>query len=81
MCTFLRNTPLIQNEDAIGIAYGGKALGNHEGGTVFSQLGKSLLNGAFCFRIHTGGRFIENQHFRFHEQGTSNRHALFLPTG
>ena len=52
-----------------------------EAGAAFHQGIHCLLNFDFCPRIHTGGRFIQNQDGGICKYGSGNGKQLFMSNG
>ena len=53
------NPAFIQHDNAIGMANGGKPMGNYQGCPIRHQPGHGLLDQVFAFRIQSTGRLIQ----------------------
>ena len=69
------------DEDLIGAANGGEAVGDDEGGAAAHQVGEALLNQGFGFGIEAGGGFVEDQDARIGQNGAGDGDALALAAG
>ncbi len=78
MCALLDDTPLIHDENQIGILDCRETMGNDETCPSFHQATHRLLDEDFRPCIHTRGRFIENHDRRIGKNGPRNRQQLFL---
>lgn len=61
MITALDDLSILQNHDGVGVAHGGEAVGDHEGGPFCHQTVHALLDVLFRSRIDGARRFIEDQ--------------------
>ena len=68
----LLNFAPFEDNDLIGFADGGEAVGDDNRGAVAHQLGKGILDQRFGFRIHRRGCFVEYQDTRVGEDGAGN---------
>ena len=68
----------IEHEDLVGAHYRGQSVRDNNRGSIKYQILERLLNQSFGRRVHTGGRFIENQYGRIFQQGARNAKPLFL---
>ena len=69
------------DEDLIGAADGGEAVGDDEGGAAAHQVRKAFLNEGFGFGVEAGGGFVENQDARVGQDGAGDGDALRLAAG
>lgn len=61
MITALDDLSVLQNHDGVGVAHGGEAVSDHEGGPFCHQTIHALLDVLFRSRIDGARRFIEDQ--------------------
>ena len=54
----LNQTPAVENEDLVGVADGGEAVGNHQHGFVLHQGGEGAHEQGFVFGVGKGGGFV-----------------------
>ena len=81
VATLFGDAVLGDDNDAVGIADGGKAMGNDQGRAPLCQFIKRLLDGAFCFGIKGRSCFVQDQDRRVFKENPRNRDALFLTAG
>jgi hypothetical protein len=55
----LGDAATFEDVDAVGIAHGGKAVGDDEAGALLHEAFESFLNLSLRLGVHTGGGFIE----------------------
>lgn len=58
MVALLNQTPAVENEDLVGVADGGEAVGNHQHGFVLHQGGEGAHEQGFVFGVGKGGGFV-----------------------
>ena len=56
----LNDSSLLHDHDAVGVAHGGKPVGDDKGGAAFHQGVHTLLD--LCAGVYAGSRLIQNQH-------------------
>src|SRR3954454_18866779 len=78
---FLRNTPVIEDQQSVERPDGGKAVGNHECRASQHQPFHRLLDEHFGFRIQTGCRLVKNEDRSIGEKGPGDGDALVFATG
>lgn len=76
---FFDNAAVVENNDFVGIAHGGKAVGNDEDCAATVELFKLLHDGAFVVSIERVGGFVEEDIFRFFVYGAGYEQPLLLP--
>ena len=81
MCAALGNVLVIDDDDFIGIADGGKAVGDGDGGTILRQFFQAFLDMAFAFVIESACRLIQNQNRRILKEYPGDRNPLLLSAG
>src|SRR5450631_85502 len=74
----LANLAVFENENFVGSADGGQAMGDDEGGAADHQVGQGFLHVHFRFGVEFGGGFVENQNRRVFEDGAGDGDALAL---
>src|SRR5437899_648014 len=65
-----------QDEDTMGVADGGQAVGHDETSAAGEELGQGLLDDAFGASVHRAGRFVEDEDARLGHQGASETEKL-----
>ena len=78
MVSGFNEAAVVEDVDAVGVSYGGEAVGDDDGGPVFGQIVQSSLHCFFCLGIQGGGGFIEDNHGRILEEYPGNGDSLFL---
>jgi hypothetical protein len=73
-----RDAATLKDEDLVGMAHSGKAMGYDEAGPVFHEVVESLLDEALGGGVHTGGGLVEDKDGRIFEECPGNGEALFL---
>ena len=81
MLPALDDAAAIHDQDQIRLHDALNAVGNDERGPVQHQVLKRGTDIGFGFRVHRGGRIIQDQDAGILEQRARNRHALFLTAG
>ena len=61
MSADLPNHPLVQDDDAVGVLDGRKAMRNDDGRVTRQQAGYRVLNLRVGLWVDAGGRLVENQ--------------------
>jgi len=56
---FLDDPPLVHDDDAVGLANGGEAMCDHQGGAIAHQPVERVLHEPFAFRVEGAGGLIE----------------------
>ena len=74
----LDDAAVIQHHNAIGIAHGGEAVGNDEGGSALHQRVHTLLHQSFGTGVDGGGSLVQNHNRRVSYCGTGDRDKLTL---
>ena len=72
---------LVEDADEIGIADGGKAVGDDEGGAVGAEAIEGLLDKLFSGVVEGGGGLVEQEEGRVFEKGAGDGEALFFASG
>src|SRR4030066_1693503 len=80
MRTLSHHTPLVHDNDFIGIQYGANTLCHHEGGVLILLSFQGFLDTSLSFHIHRAGAVIQDEHAWFQEQCPGDSQALLLPT-
>src|SRR5436190_6719017 len=75
----LHNPPLGQDDDEIGVLYGGEPVRDDEHRAVRHQAVDRFLHQALGLGVERAGRFVENEDGRIAEQRPGDRDALALP--
>ena len=76
---FLDNLAFAQDDDAVGAADGGQAVGDDDGSSALHQPFQGLLDQHFCLSIDRGSGLIQDQDRGVFKDGAGDRQALFLP--
>ena len=74
----LDDAAIFQNEDRVGVADGGQAVGNDEDCPALHQAVKTALDELFRSGIDGGGRLVEDEHRRFGHGCARNGEQLAL---
>ncbi len=69
---------VFEDEDAVGVADGGEAVGDDDGGAPDDDLFEGALDEGFGLVIDGGGGFVEDQDGRVFEDSSCYRNALTL---
>ncbi len=77
----LGDASTIQNEDAVGPADGGEAMGHDEAGTVAHEPFQRALQACLGDGVDAGGGFVENEDGRIGQHGAGEADDLPLPEG
>lgn len=67
--------PVADNQDQVGLAYGGEAVGDNEGGTTSHQLVQPVHDECLGFGVDRCRGLIENEDGRIQQDSASNRQA------
>src|ERR1700679_3998770 len=60
------------DQNLVGAAHGGEAVGDDEGGAAAHQVAQTFLDERFGFGIEAGGGFVENQDARIGEDSAGD---------
>src|SRR5438132_2778692 len=77
----LDDPPRLEHENPRGVADGGEAMGDHEGGAAPHHLVERELDEPLGRRVEGTGRLVENEDRRILEQRPRDRQALALAAG
>src|SRR5579871_4192849 len=77
----LDDASAFDDEDLVGAADGGEAMGNDEGRAAAHEIGQALLDEGFGFGIEAGGGFVEDENAGLGQDGARDGDALFLAAG
>src|SRR5579884_825820 len=72
---------IFEDDNAIGAAHGGKAMGDHEHGPAGHQVLQRSLDERLGLAVEGGGGFVQYEDGRILQQGTRDRDALALAAG
>ncbi len=72
------DAPALQHQDLVGMADGGKPVGDDEAGAVLHEPVERLLDEAFGGVVHAGRGLVENENRRIFQQGAGNGKSLFF---
>src|SRR3712207_1208427 len=70
--SLLDNPGLVHDEDPVGGAHGGEAVGDDEGGAAFHEPVEGALNLALALGIERRGRLVEEQNRRVLKDGAGD---------
>ena len=73
--------PSSQDDDAVGVAHRGQAVGDHEHRAPPRQLGERLLDERLVLGIGEGRRLVEHHHVGVLQDGPRQHEALHLAAG
>ena len=79
MGALLHNLAVPHDQDAVGLADGGKAVRHHKAGVALHHLDKRLLNLHLGAGVDRGGCLVEDQHRGLGEHGAGDAQQLLLP--
>src|SRR5450631_4475530 len=71
----------VQHGDAVGIADGGDAVRNEDGGAAAHDVAQVIEDLVFGVGVDAGERVVEDQNLGIANQGAGNRRALLLSAG
>ena len=77
----LDDAALVDDEDAVGVADGGEAVGDEEGGSSLHEGFEGLLDETLALGIEGAGGFVEDEDGRVAEDGACDGDALALTAG
>ena len=69
---------LVDDDDAIGVAHGGQAVGDHQHGAAAHEVGQRLLHHELALGVEVGRRLVEDQDRRVLQEGAGDGQALAL---
>lgn len=69
---------LVHDEDLAGVADGGKAVGDDDGGASGQEAFEGLLDEFFRGGVHAGGGFVKDENGAVFEQGAGDADSLFF---
>ena len=72
------DTALVEHTNEVGMADGGEAVGDGDGGAVLHQSFQGLLHKALTLRVEGAGGFIQNEDRRILQDSTGDADALTL---
>src|SRR5579863_9721098 len=75
----LDDSPRFNHQDLVGAADGRQPVGDDKRRAALHQVRQPFLDKRFGLGIEARGRFVQNQDARISEDGTRDRHPLFLP--
>ena len=74
----LKDLPLLEDDDAVGLFDGGRPVGDDDGGAVPEYLLQAFLNLGFGERVHAGGGLVEQEDGRILDQHARQGDQLTL---
>jgi hypothetical protein len=80
MCPFLDRSPILQNNDVVGLLNCGEAMCDGNSRTNFRNPVKGGLDYLFALSINCASGFIEDNDPRLLDNAPGNGKTLFLPT-
>ncbi len=81
MAPVLGDFSFIEDDDAVRVAHGGKAMRDDDRRAIFGKSRKRFPHAFLRLRIERRRRFIQNDEGRIFEKYARNRNALLLPAG
>ena len=81
MTALLDDGAVLHHQDAVGVPYGGKAVGDDKAGAALHQRVHGLLDFQLRARVHAGGGLVENEDGGVGEDGAGDGKQLPLPLG
>jgi hypothetical protein len=72
---------MVEDEDAVGVAEGGEAVGDGDGGAPACGDTESFLDGLFGFGIDGGGGLIQDEDAGVVKESAGDGNALAFPAG
>jgi hypothetical protein len=81
MAALFNDIAFVHHQDQVGIADGGKAVGDDETGAVLHQVFHGFLDQYLGTRVDRADGSIQEQDIRVHQDGAGDGHELFLPLG
>lgn len=76
MTALLGDAVIVDNDNAVGIFKGRKAVGNGKGGTSRFKAVDGPLYHKFAFGVEAGGGFVENEYLGIGKNGPRNGYSL-----
>src|SRR5438094_5436234 len=61
VATDLRDAPVVDDDDPVGVPYGRQPVRDHEHGPTAHELGERLLDHELALRVEVRGRLVEDQ--------------------
>ena len=77
----LDDAAALHDDNAVGVADGGQAVGDDDHGAVAAQLDQGVLDGPLGLVVEGRGGLVEEQDGRVAQKGPGNGNALALATG
>ena len=77
----LDDVSLLDDQDLVGAADGGEAMGDDKGGAALHEEVEAVLDHGFGLGVEGAGGFVENEDARVGENGTGDGDALTLAAG
>ena len=77
----LDDAAVLEDQDAAGIAHGGEAMGDDEGGSALHHLIERPVTPRLGHRIERAGGFVENEDRRVFQQRAGDGEALAFAAG
>ena len=81
MGAVFHDAAMVDRDDPVGAAHGGKPVGNDEDGAPGDDAPHIGLDHLFAFVIQRAGRLVKDQDARIGDQGAGDRDALALAAG
>ena len=81
MAAALDDPPVVDDEDLVGVAHGGQAVGDDDDGAPGRQAGQGGVDVALGGRVGLGGGLVQDQDRGVLEVGARQGDALALPAG
>jgi hypothetical protein len=78
VATSFGDASAFEDEDLVGVADGGEAMGYDEAGAVFHEAVEGFLDESLGGCIHAGCGFVEDEDGWIFEEGAGDGKALFL---
>ena len=78
MVACLDDLPGGHDDNSVGVAYGGEAVRDDEGGAVLHEDFECVLHGALGLGVQRGRGFVQNEDRRIFVHRAGNRQALAL---
>ena len=77
----LGDAAALEDDDAVGAAHGGHAVGDDEDGAALHEVGERCLHEGFALGVERGGGFVEDQDGRVLQDGARDGEALAFAAG
>ena len=81
MYTFSGQLAIVQDKNEICLADTGSTLGYQKGGNISAQLMQGSAKSCICGKVECTGTVIQDQKFRFFDNGACNGKTLLLTAG